>query len=105
METLSPTPATDERWRMMLTSELPHTRRRRVFTRIPSAPHCKLCAAPFTGLGGLVLGRLGHRRWPKNPKYCEGGFQSISANHGGAQIEGTILFAAVRGSPRPGEPV
>jgi len=83
---------------MMLTSELPHKRRRRVWNRIPSSPHCKLCAAPFTGVGGLVLGRFGHRPWPKNPKYCEGCFSSISANHGGAEIECTLLFADVRGS-------
>jgi adenylate cyclase len=82
----------------MLTTDLPHKRRRQVFTRIPSAPRCKLCAAPFTGVGGLVLGRFGHRRWPKNPKYCEGCFGTISANHGGAEIECTLLFADVRGS-------
>jgi adenylate cyclase len=98
MEPDAPALANDERWRMMLTNELPHVRRRRVFTRIPSSPHCKLCAAPFTGVGGLVLGRFGHRRWPKNPKYCEGCFRSISANHGGAEIDCTLLFADVRGS-------
>jgi len=98
MESMPPPLVTDERWRMMLTTELPHVRRRRVFARIPSAPRCKLCAAPFTGLGGLVLGRFGHSRWPKNPKYCEGCFRTISANHGGAEIECTLLFADVRGS-------
>jgi len=98
MEPPAPPLANDERWRELLTSELPHKRRRRVWTRIPSAPHCKLCAAPFTGVGGLVLGRFGHRRWPKNPKYCEGCFHTISTNHGGAEIECTILFADVRGS-------
>jgi len=91
-------PATDERWRAMLTNQLPHKRRRQVYIRIPSAPHCKLCAAPFTGVGGLVLGRFGHRRWPKNPKYCEACFRTISSNHGGAEIECTLLFADVRGS-------
>jgi adenylate cyclase len=98
MESMPPALENDERWRNMLTNELPHVRRRRVFTRIPSAPRCKLCAAPFTGLGGLVLGRFGHSRWPKNPKYCEGCFRNISANHGGAEIECTLLFADVRGS-------
>ena len=83
---------------MMLTTEHPHKRRRQVWARIPSAPRCKLCAAPFTGVGGLVLGRFGHSRWAKNPKYCEGCFRTISANHGGAEIECTLLFADVRGS-------
>jgi adenylate cyclase len=42
--------------------------------------------------------RFGHRRWPQNPKYCEGCFAMLRANHGGAEIECTLLFADVRGS-------
>ena len=34
-------------------------RRRRTFRRIPSPPRCKLCAAPFAGVGGVILGPLG----------------------------------------------
>jgi adenylate cyclase len=36
--------------------------------------------------------------WDKNPKYCRGCYQDIDANHGGAEIELTMLFADVRGS-------
>jgi adenylate cyclase len=88
----------DERWRMMLTSPAPYKRRRQMHARLPSAPRCKLCAAPFGGIGGLVMSRFGHRRWPQNPKYCEGCFRMLRANHGGAEIECTLLFADVRGS-------
>ena len=46
-----------EKVRAVLTGESPGlARQRRVFRRIPSPPRCKLCAAPFAGLGGLVLG-------------------------------------------------
>jgi adenylate cyclase len=41
---------------------------------------------------------LGHARWAKNPKYCAGCFGMLRANHGGAEIECSILFADVRGS-------
>lgn len=41
---------------------------------------------------------LGHRRWPKNPKYCTGCFRVLRENHGGAEIECSLLFADVRGS-------
>lgn len=83
---------------MLLTRQLPNKRRRQLYARMPSGPHCKLCAAPFTGIGGTVLGRFGHRRWTKNPTYCEGCFGMLRANHGGAEIECTLLFADVRGS-------
>jgi adenylate cyclase len=40
----------------------------------------------------------GHARWAKNPKYCTGCFRMLSNNHGGAEIECSLLFADVRGS-------
>jgi adenylate cyclase len=94
----SDTPAMEALWRQQLTSPSPNRTKRRVFSRIPSSPRCKLCAAPFNGIGGLVLSRRGHARWPKNPKYCVGCFSMIRAHHGGAEIECTLLFADVRGS-------
>jgi adenylate cyclase len=36
--------------------------------------------------------------WEKNPKFCRGCYQDIDANHGGAEIELSMLFADVRGS-------
>jgi adenylate cyclase len=41
---------------------------------------------------------LGHARWAKNPKYCAGCFRVLRQNHGGAEIECSLLFADVRGS-------
>ncbi len=41
---------------------------------------------------------IGHGRWPKNPKYCAGCFQMLRRNHGGAEVECSLLFADVRGS-------
>jgi adenylate cyclase len=40
----------------------------------------------------------GRGRWAKNPKYCTGCFGMLSSNHGGAEIECSLLFADVRGS-------
>ena len=57
-----------------------------------------MCLSPFAGVGGLVMARLGHARWPKNPKYCAGCFRTLSSNHGGAEVECSLLFADVRGS-------
>jgi adenylate cyclase len=36
--------------------------------------------------------------WEKNPRYCRGCYQDIDANHGGAEVELSLLFADVRGS-------
>lgn len=91
-------PSPDEMWRLQLTTPSPMRGKRRFFARIPSAPRCKLCAAPFAGLGGIVMPHFGHGRWAKNPKYCVGCFGMLRATHGGAEVECTLLFADVRGS-------
>jgi len=57
-----------------------------------------MCAAPFGPPGGAILRYFGHARWAKNPKYCEGCFRTLQANHGGAEVECSLLFADVRGS-------
>jgi adenylate cyclase len=91
-------PPSDEHWRRMLVDQAPFLRSRRWHARLPSSPRCKLCAAPFSGPGGLVMRFAGHARWTKNPTYCTGCFRMLSSNHGGAEVECSLLFADVRGS-------
>jgi adenylate cyclase len=91
-------PPSDEMWRQLLVDQMPFLSSRRMHAHIPSSPRCKLCAAPFAGPGGLVMRYLGHARWAKNPKYCTGCFGMLRRNHGGAEIECSLLFADVRGS-------
>ena len=88
----------EDEWRRQLTEGTAIRWKRRLRNRIPSNPRCKMCAAPFSGLGGLVMPFFGHGRWPKNPKYCTGCFHALRASHGGAEIECSLLFADVRGS-------
>lgn len=82
----------------MLLNPSPFRVLRRIHSRIPSSPRCKMCAAPFAGPGGVIMPLLGHARWAKNPKYCAGCFRMLRQNHGGAEIECSLLFADVRGS-------
>jgi adenylate cyclase len=103
MDTRPPTPpeaqaAEQEEWRRQLTVGSAIRWKRRWRNRIPSNPRCKMCAAPFAGIGGLVMPMFGHARWPKNPKYCEGCYRALRASHGGAEIDCSLLFADVRGS-------
>ncbi len=71
---------------------------RRFWRSLPAAPRCKLCLRPFAGPGGAVMRMIGLGPWGKNPKYCRGCYQDIDANHGGAEVELSMLFADVRGS-------
>ena len=72
---------------------------RRTLKRIPSSPRCKLCAAPFEGIGGAVLKHFGFGRFPGNPAICVAcinDFRKYGVT--GAEIPVTLLFADVRGS-------
>lgn len=71
---------------------------RKLFRRVPSAPRCKLCQAPFSGIGGGLMRFTGFRRWQASSALC-----SICVGHldeavGGVEIEATFLFADIRGS-------
>jgi adenylate cyclase len=76
---------------------------RRLFARVPSAPYCKLCHAPFGGIGGLVLGPW-FGPWERNAQLCKNCMRGlIRLGVGGAEVELSLLFADVRGSTGLGE--
>jgi adenylate cyclase len=86
-------------WRNILMGADPRiVRRRWLRSKIPSAPRCKMCAAPFGLPGGPLMSLIGASPWPKNPKYCTGCFRGLQRRHGGAEIDCSLLFADVRGS-------
>jgi adenylate cyclase len=94
-----PDPRNEAFWRDYLTRGSPMERYgRRVFMLIPSDPRCKVCAAPFRGVGSPVMRLIGKRPSDANPNMCNSCFTFLSRHHGGAEIEGTMLFADVRGS-------
>ena len=71
---------------------------RRVLNRLPSDPRCKLCASPFRGPLAPVLGLIGKKPFPGNPKYCQFCFTGLIKKRAGAEVESSYLFADVRGS-------
>ena len=100
----------DEMWRNLLEGSDPDLSRfQRFFRRIPSAPRCKLCAAPFGRPGSLLVRPFGFRRWAANLSLCTICARGLDKGRGGAEIEATFLFADIRGSTtlaeglRPGE--
>ncbi len=70
----------------------------RVFKRLPSAPRCKLCYAPFKGPFSPVLKAVGFRRWKLNQQMCRFCVSDLDKHKGGAEISVSLLFADVRGS-------
>ena len=96
---------TPEKVRAVLTGESPGlASRRRLFRRIPSPPRCKLCAAPFAGLGGLMLRHAGYRQSPGNPALCTRCITELRKRQmTGVEIPITLLFSDVRGSTAMGE--
>jgi adenylate cyclase len=71
---------------------------KRMFRRVPSSPRCKLCQAPFGGIGGKLLRFSPWRRWQANATLCNICTGSLGQAVGGAEVEATFLFADIRGS-------
>jgi adenylate cyclase len=86
-------------WRDFLTYGSPRERRNRaIYRRIPSNPRCRLCSAPFGSVGRTLMRVMGKQPSDINPNLCSACFAFINANHGGAEIVLSMLFADVRGS-------
>src|SRR4051812_3579822 len=66
-----------------------------VMRHLPSEPRCRLCRAPYGGVGGRVMRRLGYGPSRKNPTLCATCFEK--APMGGVEMEIGVLFADVRG--------
>src|SRR4051794_14896316 len=66
-----------------------------VMRRLPSDPRCRLCKAPYGGVGGRVMRRFGYGPSRKNPTLCNTCFEE--APMGGVEMEIGVLFADVRG--------
>ena len=95
-------PTVEEQWYEMLTEGEPINRHLyHLYGWLPSDPRCKLCAAPFKGLGGFLMHLLGRDQSRYNPRFCEK--CQVFEHPGGAEIPLTMLFADVRGSTKLAE--
>ena len=66
-----------------------------IMRRLPSEPRCKLCRAPYGGVGGRMMRRFGFGPSRKNPQLCNTCFEK--APMGGVEMPVGVLFADVRG--------
>ena len=76
---------------------------RRLFSRLPANPRCRLCAAPFGGAGGAVMRTIGKKQSGANPNMCTSCEEQLLKRRGGAEVDTTTLFADIRGSTALGE--
>jgi len=77
-------------------SELQKLRKR--WMRVPQGPRCKVCAAPFHGVGAILTRIVTHGQSVANPTLCQLCFRKLSDHPGGAEVEISIVFADIRGS-------
>jgi adenylate cyclase len=105
MTTDAPTPSkpddprNEEFWRDYLSHpDSLQTFGRHVFSRIPSSPRCQLCASPFGGVGGPLMRLIGKVPADGNPNMCNTCQKVLIKHHCGAEVEGSLLFADIRGS-------
>jgi adenylate cyclase len=71
----------------------------RFFRVLPHDPRCKLCNAPFHGVGGMVVSALyGRKQSSLNPRFCNICEDFAKKFPGGAEVEMSMLFVDVRGS-------
>jgi len=93
--------AVEHLWRTYLTTgEFENERRQRqLFRLLPGTPRCKICYAPFGGVGSIFV-RTIYGKHPSNlnPHLCNRCEQFAHQYQGGAEIELSLLFADVRGS-------
>jgi adenylate cyclase len=73
---------------------------RQIFKYLPSPPRCRVCNAPFRGVGGMVVSWLGFGggRSSFNPTLCSRCEKIVKENQVGLELQLTLLFADVRGS-------
>jgi len=71
---------------------------RQVLKRIPSDPRCRMCASPFHGPGAPLMRLIGKRQSLANPNWCTTCIDFMTKHHGGAEVDGAMLFADIRGS-------
>jgi adenylate cyclase len=92
-------PRTEEFWRNYLSNPDSMMRRgRRILSLLPHEPRCRLCTAPFGGIGAPLMRLIGKSQSVSNPNMCTTCQNVLIKYHGGAEVVGTMLFADIRGS-------
>lgn len=71
---------------------------RRLLARLPHDPRCRLCGAPFQGIGAPLMRLLGKQQSNQSPAMCRTCVTFLASHRGGAEVRLSLLFADIRGS-------
>jgi adenylate cyclase len=97
-------PANQELWRSIFAEGDPKLKSFQQFhRRLPSPPRCKMCFAPFAGIGGLLMRVRGKGRNRRNPNFCDACDKFLQAFPDGAEVVLSLIFVDVRGSVKLAE--
>jgi adenylate cyclase len=89
----------EELWRTIFADGHPDLKKQHALHRLlPRDPRCRMCLAPFSGLGGWWMGRRGKKPSSRNPHYCSACDGFLDTFPGGAEVEMSILFVDIRNS-------
>jgi adenylate cyclase len=89
----------EELWKMLFEIGDPKLKKMHwLHTRLPAKPRCRLCLAPFKGLGGWIMRRKGKKPNSRNPNYCNDCDKFLEAFPGGAEVELSMLYVDIRNS-------
>lgn len=98
----------NELWYYFLTGEwrIPPTKwmrlisetQRKVYSLLPSDPHCFACGIPLSGVGAKALWFMGSKPSTFSSKLCIKCDEGVRKYESGAEVELTMLFADVRDS-------
>jgi adenylate cyclase len=81
-----------KRWQSFLNLQ------QKLYSLLPSDPHCHECGIPMEGFGGSALRFMGSAPSSFSPKLCSACEQSARHYEVGAEVELTMMFADVRDS-------
>jgi adenylate cyclase len=94
----------NERWRAYFMGDNPTLHRaQRMFRVLPASPRCKVCYAPFSGVGSYLMRAMGRSPAKMNPNICGVCDRVARETPGGAEIPLSMLFADIRGSTQLAE--
>lgn len=66
--------------------------------KLPQKPRCRLCLAPFKGIGGWFMRRKGKAPNSRNPNYCNACDSFLETFPGGAEVDMSVLYVDIRQS-------
>lgn len=81
-----------KRWQAMVNTQ------QRLYSWLPSDPHCHECGIPMSGFGGSVLRFMGSKPSSFSPRLCSACEKSARKYEVGAEVELTMIFADMRDS-------